>query len=96
MNLPGEPTCLSRELSGAAAVKGGMPGTSGSGNELGGSLGLVAGTGRVGKEEPGCRERQRAELTLASFCKLRRGPAQPTHGGANFLPCSRGPNGSET
>lgn len=57
---------------------------------------MVAGTGRVEREEPGCRERQGAELTLASFCKLRRGPAQPTHGGANFLPCSRGPKGSET
>lgn len=58
--------------------------------------GLGGGPGRVEREEPGCPGRQGAELPLASFCKLRRGPVQPTHWGANFLPCSRGPKGSET
>lgn len=93
---PASPRVCPGELSRAAAVKGGVPRTSGSGTELGGPLGLVAGTGSVEREELGCREREGAELTLASFCKLRTGPAQPRHWGADFLRCIWGPKGSET
>lgn len=87
---PASPRVCPGEPRRAAAVKGGVQRTSGSGTELGESLGLVADTGSVEREELGCWERERAELTLASFCKLA-GPAGPKHWGAYFLPRSWGP-----
>lgn len=45
--MPGEPTCLSRELSGAAAVEGGVPGL----RVLEPNLGIPGFGGGVGLKE---------------------------------------------
>lgn len=64
-------------------LKGGEPGPSGFGTELGRFLGLVAGTGGIGREDLGCWG-QGAELKLVS-CVLSTGPVlSPTPVGVGW------------
>lgn len=73
-NLPGEPTCLSRELSGAAAVEGWGAGAFQLWDRIWGIPGLGDGTERLGREGLGMPKTQGAELKLVS-CVLGTGPA---------------------
>lgn len=67
-NLLGEPTCLSRELNGAAAVEGWGAGAFERWDRTWGIPGLGGGEAGIGREGMGCRGRQGAELTLVSAC----------------------------